>query len=159
MHDVTATLTDSAQWIVQSSGYVMLGTSFIGLGLAVFQLAFLVAPIQILTRAALQLLLLCIGSELMTSKRAAGYSMQLLLSTCAILTATIGLVIGNFELTTVSWTLHLVGRMFIYLVLLLAGRAFSPMSMTECLTLSPQRIKVISGFVEPRFGFTETKKE
>lgn len=124
MHDMTAQLIGLSQWTVQCCGYTLLGTSFIGLGLAVFQLAFLVAPLQILTRAALQVVLLFIGSELMTTKRASRYSLQLVLSTCAILTATIGLVIGNFELTTISWTLHLMARMLIYLVLLLGGKLF-----------------------------------
>lgn len=131
MHEVTAYLISSAQWCVQISAYVLLATSFIGLGLAVFQLAFLVAPLQIMTRAVLQILLLQIGSELVMCDRATNHSMRLLLTTCAIVTGTIGLVIGNLELSSIEWNAHLMARMGLYLLLLIGGNLLSPMTKSS----------------------------
>jgi hypothetical protein len=108
-------------------GLFLICTSCISLGLAVFQLAFLIEPEQIIFRVILQFVLILFGWQLV-QLHDAPTDIMVLLTTCAIVTSTVGLIIGSVELTIILWTRALVVRLSLYCMLLLAGVLFSPYS-------------------------------
>lgn len=113
-----------------TAGVSLLVSGCVSLGLAVFQLAFGIVPQQIAFRALLQVYLILMGWRLIHFQPVVTFTPIVLFTTCAITTATIGLIIASGELTVILWTQPLVMRIVIYGVLLAFGMFFSPHKCT-----------------------------
>lgn len=116
----------TADWLCTLLSWALVLSGLVNLGISVYQFAFFIVPAQMAFRATMQVALILIGTR-MFSFQPAVFSAQLLFSTCALVTAGIGLLVGSWEMAVLVWDAPVVFRMGLYGVLLSLGYIFSPM--------------------------------